>query len=114
MSARIDDREVREEFGGAFEIPGASLVMARLGAAAMSGGPSHWPGPQVSAYCQWTSVMRVRRHFIGCFSKNSQMRSLAETVSVDLPRNLGFLPGQVWPPPSTTTSTTSAPSLPGP
>ena len=42
-------------------------------------------------------------HFIGCFWKNSQMRSLAETFLVVLPRknSSGSRPGQVWPPSST-------------
>ena len=55
-------------------------------------------------------------HFIGCFLKNSQIRSLAEMFLVDLPMNStgGCWPGHVCPPPSMMNSTTSAPSLPGP
>ena len=53
-------------------------------------------------------------HFIGCFSKNSHIKSLAEMFRADLPRvSAGdLIPGQVCPPPSITTKTTSVPSLP--
>lgn len=62
------------------------------------------------------SQRKPAHSFIGCFLKNSQIRSLAEMFMADLPMNPtgGFCPGQVCPPPSTTTRTTSAPSLPGP
>src|SRR5205823_1608984 len=52
----------------------------------------------------------------GCFRKKSQIRALAEMSFVLLPRSGtgGSRPGQVWPPPSTTYTTTSEPSLPGP
>src|SRR5262249_49381035 len=55
-------------------------------------------------------------HFIGCFPKNSHIRSLAETFLVALPRYRSGCsrPGQVCPPPSITTRTTSAPPLPPP
>ena len=55
-------------------------------------------------------------YFIGCFWKNSHIRSLAEMSLVDFPMNGtgGTCPGHVWPPPSTVTRTTSDPSLPPP
>jgi hypothetical protein len=53
-------------------------------------------------------------HCIGCFSKNSHIRSFAEMFRADLPRVCvgDLIPGQVCPPPSITTKTTSVPSLP--
>jgi hypothetical protein len=52
-------------------------------------------------------------YFIGCFWKNSHIMSLAEMFLVDFPKALSRdrCPGQVCPPPSITTRTTSAPSL---
>ena len=40
--------------------------------------------------------------FIGCFWKNSHIRSFAEMSMVEGPSiaTIGFWPGQVWPPPS--------------
>jgi hypothetical protein len=53
-------------------------------------------------------------HCIGCFSKNSHIKSLAEMFRADSPRVCAgdLIPGQVCPPPSITTKTTSVPSLP--
>ena len=50
-------------------------------------------------------------HFIECFSKNSHIKSLAEMFKADFPRVAvgDLIPGQVCPPPSIATKTTSVP-----
>ena len=62
------------------------------------------------------AIHAMRYHFRVYLRKKSQIRSLADTFIADLPISAigGFWPGQVWPPPSITTSTTSEPSLPPP
>src|SRR2546423_1238100 len=53
-----------------------------------------------AAPCGYTIFGRTN-HFIGCFTKNSHIRSFAATSIVDLPMNAttGCCPGQVCPPP---------------
>src|SRR5262249_39084061 len=78
--------------------------------------PAAGAGPERVGAGAFSFAHRLSASGIGCFAKKSHMRSLADTFLVVLPSTftVGSRPGQVCPPPSITTKTTSAPSLPPP